>query len=463
MPINVKDRMNRRDFLYTLGLVGTLSTRKSFSNPVNPKVVVIGAGASGLAATDTLLALGIPTVCIEAGNRIGGRVYTDFKHFGMPYDIGAHWIHNGKYSPFKAYGFSEDAINFHVYRPVSKNGMQAHRIFSSGKNVTGTKNEQNFWTEYNRIQYAIYSAGKNGLDVSASSVIGKKNTEWFETIHQLIGPFDMAKDLRDISCVDYADYPYDDFDWFCKQGYGSLLKHRWRFLPVELNTKALTINYSQGDRVSVETSRGTLRAEKCILTVSNGVLASGKIKFIPKLSPKKVDSINHVNMGLYNHVAVLFKKSFYKEFGITESDTNLYYKIDGSNISPRGMGCLLNMGGSGLSYFDYGGAFAVELEKEGPGAQKHFTISQLKSIFGSDVKKFIIKMHATSWGKNQLSFGSYASADPGYAHLRKILRLPLSDKVFFAGEATASEYASVSGAHRSGLRAAKEVLSALKH
>ena len=86
--------------------------------------------------------------------------------------------------------------------------------------------------------------------------------------------------------VDYANYPYDEFDWFCKQGYGSLLKHRWRFLPVELNTEALTINYSQGDRVVVETSRGTLRAEKCILTVSNGVLASGKIT-LPISLPSK--------------------------------------------------------------------------------------------------------------------------------------------------------------------------------
>ena len=45
------------------------------------------------------------------------------------------------------------------------------------------------------------------------------------------------------------------------------------------------------------------------------------------------------------------------------------------------MGCLLNISGSGLSYFDYGGAFAKELEDEGSQAQKHFTIVQLKSIF----------------------------------------------------------------------------------
>ena len=130
--------------------------------------------------------------------------------------------------------------------------------------------------------------GKKGLDVSASSLIAKKDSEWFETIHQLIGPFDMAKDFKDISYVDYTNYPDDGFDWFCRQGYGSLLQHRRRFLMVELNTEALTINYSQGDRVALETSRGTLRPEKCILTVSNGVLASERIKFIPRLISEKL-------------------------------------------------------------------------------------------------------------------------------------------------------------------------------
>ena len=72
-------------------------------------------------------------------------------------------------------------------------------------------------------------------------------------------------------------------------------------------------------------------------------------------------------------------------------------------------------------------------------------------------------MYATSWGKNQFSFVSYASADRVYAHFRKVLRSPISNRIFFAGEATASEYAYVLGAARSGLRARNEVLNALKH
>ena len=107
-----------------------------------------------------------------------------------------------------------------------------------------------------------------------------------------------------------------------------MLKHRWRFLPVELNTKVSTINYSQGDRGSIETSRVIIRPEKFILVVSNGVLPRGIIKFSPRLNPEKLDSIHHINMGLFNHVAVLFKKSFYQDFNNTDNDINLYYKID---------------------------------------------------------------------------------------------------------------------------------------
>ena len=90
----------------------------------------------------------------------------------------------------------------------------------------------------------------------------------------------MAKDFRDVSCVDYANYPYDGFDWFCKQGCGSLLQHRWRLLPVELNTEGFDYQLFSKRRLESQSKRpgGTLSAEKCILTVSNGVLASGKNK-----------------------------------------------------------------------------------------------------------------------------------------------------------------------------------------
>ena len=57
--------INRRKFL--AGSLASISASiipfKVHSN--NPEVVVIGAGAAGLAATDTLLKNGISTMCID--------------------------------------------------------------------------------------------------------------------------------------------------------------------------------------------------------------------------------------------------------------------------------------------------------------------------------------------------------------------------------------------------------------
>jgi monoamine oxidase len=114
-----------------------------------------------------------------------------------------------------------------------------------------------------------------------------------------------------------------------------------------------------------------------------------------------------------------------------------------------------------LSYFDAGGEFARELENAGEEDSIDFVLGELKSIFGSKVDKYLIKAHATSWASNPFTLGSYASAEPGSFHLRKVLRQSVGDRIFTAGEATAEEWATVAGATRSGLRAAKEVIKIL--
>jgi len=72
-------------------------------------------------------------------------------------------------------------------------------------------------------------------------------------------------------------------------------------------------------------------------------------------------------------------------------------------------------------------------------------------------------MLRTSWSTDPLAFGSYSymavGADP---KMRKALAAPLANRVFFAGEATASDYpATVHGAQSSGVRVAQEILDVL--
>jgi len=52
------------------------------------KIIVIGAGFAGLAAASQLQNFGYEVIVLEARNRVGGRVYTDYS-LGPPIDMGA--------------------------------------------------------------------------------------------------------------------------------------------------------------------------------------------------------------------------------------------------------------------------------------------------------------------------------------------------------------------------------------
>ncbi|KYQ55637.1 hypothetical protein ALC60_05481 [Trachymyrmex zeteki] len=57
------------------------------------KIVIVGAGAAGIAAASRLLQRGVNDfVILEANDKIGGRIYT--KDFGENVvDLGAQWVH----------------------------------------------------------------------------------------------------------------------------------------------------------------------------------------------------------------------------------------------------------------------------------------------------------------------------------------------------------------------------------
>ena len=58
------------------------------------KVIIIGAGASGLAAAKVLEQNGIDYLILEATDRYGGRLKKDTTLADFPIDIGAEWIHS---------------------------------------------------------------------------------------------------------------------------------------------------------------------------------------------------------------------------------------------------------------------------------------------------------------------------------------------------------------------------------
>ena len=141
---------NRRKFIKT-SLLGL--TAVTFPNIIKANtdqdydVVIIGAGAAGLAATEELLKEGKKVICLEASNRIGGRAFTDNQIFGEPYDLGALWLDNGDTNPFKLFG--EKNSNFNLYKERSE---EMYALYSGKKQIS---KDDEIWKVFDGIEAGI--------------------------------------------------------------------------------------------------------------------------------------------------------------------------------------------------------------------------------------------------------------------------------------------------------------------
>ncbi len=417
---------------------------------IHARNLVVGAGVAGLIATRRLLARGRKVLLVEASGRVGGRVWTDNKTFrGIPYDRGAHWLHDVENNPLARYGKKK---GFDIYNSPSDEVLYVGNRKATNKERNAYKNA------YDRTEAAIDSAGERGRDVSPASVVPNTG-EWNDTVHSNMGPFEMAKDFDQFSCADWWTGE-DGVDNYCREGLGNLFMHKVREIPVRLNTEVTNIDWG-GSGVNLYTSRGMIRAKKCLVTVSTGVLASGNIQFNPALPVEKYTAFEKISMGFYNHLTFQFKENF---FGIGD-DGYLLYKLPTNGAkSPKGMSMLVNMSGTNLSIGDVGGEFARDLEKAGEKVAIDFAKGELYKIFGQKtVDKNFVKAHATSWGNDPLFRGAYASAEPGAFGYRRVLQETVGNRIYFAGEACHEwAWSTVHGAWKSGVKASNTIHKSLK-
>ena len=439
-------RIGRRQFLKTSlsGLALATLPRISFSQS-NPDVVVIGAGSAGLSATAELMQKGVSVLCIEAMNRTGGRCYADTSTFGVPIDIGGHWLHGFSENQFAKFG-KKHKDKFKIYPE------NAPSIVYDGKRKTEATE---LWKIYKQLK-TIRQTSR--ADVPFITLVPEKikKSSWFDTAAKMVGD---ARDLDNFSTYDDNVNWYDsgNGDGLCREGYGTLLAYYRKDVPVKLNTIVSEIKWG-GKGVQVVTNKGTINAKACIVTTSVGVLKAEKIKFTPALPSRKIKALDGISMTYSNRVLMQLKKKFYRAKKI-KNDTWFNTKCNSNGAkSPKTYYGSLKMGGSNVSLFGMSGQFAKDLGDEGDEAMIDFILNDLKSTFGSKFyKKYFIKAKAIAWSKNPFTLGAYTGAIPGKAkNLRRELKMPVGDRIFFAGEATALAFSTVHGADRSGKRAATE-------
>ncbi|MCF8067119.1 MAG: FAD-dependent oxidoreductase [Desulfobacterales bacterium] len=416
------------------------------SAPTEPDVVIIGAGAAGLGAAKTLMDLNISFIMIEAQARTGGRAYTDEYIFDVPYDMACHWLNYGDTNPWYNYGKKNDFT-------IVPEQDDPYGVFIGDRPATKkeVKAYDRAWKQV--IDRISRTAEGRNPDISLAEAMEIDN-KWKYLSTYMLGPLDMAKEIDEFSCKDWYWSESEPFLTFCNEGYGSLVAHYGRNLPVQLGTPAQHIDW-QGPGIKVETPKGTIKSKAVIITVSTGVLGADIIKFTPALPVVKQESFQYVSMGTYNNVALQFSKDF---FGLGPDRYVDYVNEAGTEAG----GILTNIGGTNLSYVYSGGDLGRELEIAGFEAGVEWGLNEVVKCYGSDVRKHFIKGNFTRWGEHPWTLGSYASAKPGYHHMREELRKTIAEKIFFAGEATHPlQWATCGGGLLSGIDAADNVAKVL--
>lgn len=406
-------------------------------------VIVIGAGAAGLAATGMLHKAGLSVLCIDAADRIGGRAHTDTQIFGIPFDRGAHWLHSFEKNAYAKIGRK---LGFDLYK------VPEHYL------LHGEPDPDPVWTLFDNMGDHASALAETSPDMPLSEALAtyESDSPWAATARFMQG-FSNAFDTDEISLHDWDRYE-DGPDWFCTQGFGTLVAAYGAGLPVQLNTPVRAVT-RKAYGVEVTSSPGTLRARAAIVTVSQGVLAAEVIRFDPPLEAVHLNAIDGIRMGHYNHNTLQLAPGALP----VKPDTWLTYRItEEKDGALQGGGFLCDAGGSGLTYFETSGSFARELESAGEAEAIAFATDTLASLFGADIRKAVIKGHATAYGHDPLFHGSYSGARPGAADRRRDLRQPHAERIHFAGEALhRTQAATVSGAHKMGRRAARKVMAQL--
>jgi monoamine oxidase len=236
-----------------------------------------------------------------------------------------------------------------------------------------------------------------------------------------------------------------------RRGYGALMAAYGAALPVAFDCEVTLINHS-AKRLRIETSKGTLVADKVIVTVPTNLIATDALRFYPAL-PAKVDAAGGLPLGLADKVTLALDEpdALPKEGNLRGA--TMRTAMGTYHLRPFGQPCIEGF---------FGGRYARELEDAGDGAIAAASIDEIVSFLGSDFRRKLKPLKESRWAHDRFARGSYSHALPGHAGDRAILAAPVDNRLFFAGEATSPNFFTTAhGAHDSGERAAREVLGAL--
>jgi monoamine oxidase len=414
------------------------------SLPSSVDVAIIGAGAAGLGAANALKNSGLSVLVLEARDRVGGRAHTIMASPDIIFDVGCGWLHSADQNSFVKIA---EELNFEINKSLPPWRERAYgKAFPQDDRDDYMRALDAF---YDRAGKAAIEAGQSGRDVPASLFLEPGN-RWNPMI-DAISTYINGCELDSVSLLDMEAYEDTDLNWRVRRGYGALIAAYGATCPLALNCQVTLIDHS-AKRVRIETSRGSLSADKVIVTVPTNLIADEAIRFHPPL-PAKVDAARGLPLGLADKVTLALDEPEALPAEGNLRAATMRTAMGTYHIRPFGQPCIEGF---------FGGRFAQSLEDAGPGALAAESINEIVSILGNDFRRKLKPLAESRWAHDPFARGSYSHALPGHAGDRAILAAPVDGRLFFAGEATSPGFFSTAhGARDSGERAAEEVMAAL--
>ncbi|MEC9267408.1 MAG: FAD-dependent oxidoreductase [Alphaproteobacteria bacterium] len=418
------------------------------------KVVVVGAGLSGLAAAKALKNQGAEVIVLEAKPHIGGRLLTDWS-LGpdAPFEVGAGWIHGpSQDNPTKqladAVGstyFTTDDENLVVYSADGEEWDEAEieEINETWAEALGKVDETLELNDRRSLRDALSDLYPEALSDPGVLWALSAYTE-----------FSKGAPIEDLSAVYHDDDEVFDLpDVVVANGYDSILKPIADGLDIRLSTPVRSIWYDEDEGVEVTTDQGAIAADYVICSVPLGVLKAGSIAFDPPLPDEIQSKIDRVGFNSVTKLALKFTEPFWdietQYFGIiTEEKGRWNYWLNYRTFSKENV--LL-----GLSV----GAYAPVADRMSDEQMKADGMDVLRGVWGDAVTE-PVQMLATHWSTDPESLGAYAYPRPGGGPSQfDGMAEPIEDRVFLCGEHTIFDYAGTThGAYMTGLRAAEAVI-----
>jgi monoamine oxidase len=427
--------------------------------------VVIGAGAAGLAAASGLLHAGLSVIVLEGRDRVGGRIWTRRESgLATPAELGAEFIHG--HAPV-----TRALLEKAGAQVIDAEG--SHWTLQAGKPVVRDH-------LFARVQQAMQRSDiPAGRDVSFDEyldryLVDSLTPEERQFARMMAQGFDAADTSRASARALLAEWTGDTLGSVPqsrpREGYESVLAPLAAMLHGErarlrLRATVQSVHWSKG---SVEVSGSFLgesfevRAPRAIIALPLGVLqqppaASGSVQFTPALTAKQAP-LRALASGAVTKLVLRFASSFWETVRDgCYRDAAFFHAVNAPiptfwTTAPVQAPLLVAWAGGPR-------AFAPGAE---PTQVVRSALASLQTLFGAEVDAAgqLDGYYYHDWQHDPFARGAYSYVLVGGSDARQRLAEPLDDTLFFAGEATdAEEAGTVTGALRSGIRAANEVLA----